>query len=103
MKKLIKNVIIRIAEIFKLNISDSVLDGITQFIMFAIVGVTNTLLSYILNIIVLLLLRPYALSWDYVAGNVVAFLLSVLWSFYWNNRVYSPGKRDSTAPCGKPC
>nr|WP_296441433.1 GtrA family protein [uncultured Acetatifactor sp.] len=87
MKKLIKNVIIRIAEIFKLNISDSVLDGITQFIMFAIVGVTNTLLSYILNIIVLLLLRPCALSWDYVAGNVVAFLLSVLWSFYWNNRV----------------
>lgn len=87
MKKLIKNVIRRIAEIFKLNISDSVLDGITQFIMFGIVGVSNTLLSYIFNIIVLLLLRPYALAWDYVAGNVVAFILSVLWSFYWNNRV----------------
>ena len=53
---------------------------------FALVGVTNTLLSYVLNIAVLYLLEPLALSWDYVAGNVVAFVLSVLWSFYWNRR-----------------
>lgn len=57
-----------------------------QFAKFALVGVTNTLLSYVLNIAVLYLLAPLALSWDYIAGNVVAFVLSVLWSFYWNRR-----------------
>ena len=31
-------------------------------------------------------LRDAGLSWDYIAGNVIAFLLSVLWSFYWNNK-----------------
>ena len=31
-------------------------------------------------------LRDAGLSWDYIAGNVTAFLLSVLWSFYWNNK-----------------
>lgn len=87
MKKLLKNVIRGTAKIFKLNITDPMLEAITQFIMFGIVGISNTLISYFLNIAVLLLLRPYTLAWDYVAGNVVAFLLSVLWSFYWNNRV----------------
>lgn len=57
-----------------------------QFAKFGLVGITNTLLSYVLNIAVLYLLEPFALSWDYIAGNVVAFVLSVLWSFYWNRR-----------------
>ena len=57
-----------------------------QFAKFGLVGVTNTLLSYMLNLAVLYLLAPFALSWDYIAGNVVAFVLSVLWSFYWNRR-----------------
>lgn len=57
-----------------------------QFVKFAIVGVTNTVISYGLNILVLVILKPFHLSWDYIAGNVVAFFLSVLWSFYWNNR-----------------
>lgn len=61
-------------------------DKLVQFIKFGIVGVSNTLISYVLNIIVLLLMRPLAVDWDFVVGNAVAFLLSVLWSFYWNNR-----------------
>lgn len=87
MKKLVENIVRKTVKFFKLNVTDTVVAGITQFIMFGIVGVSNTLISYFLNIIVLILLRPYALAWDYVAGNVVAFILSVLWSFYWNNRV----------------
>lgn len=61
-------------------------EALFQFAKFALVGVTNTLLSYLLNIAILYLLVPLALSWDYVAGNLVAFILSVLWSFYWNHR-----------------
>lgn len=56
-----------------------------QFIKFGMVGVTNTLLSYFLNIATLYLLRDKGLSYDYMIANIVAFLISVLWSFYWNN------------------
>ncbi|MDY3770952.1 MAG: GtrA family protein, partial [Lachnospiraceae bacterium] len=47
---------------------------------------SNTVISYILNVAVLLILSPFSVSWDFFAGNMVGFLLSVLWSFYWNNR-----------------
>lgn len=55
-------------------------------IKFDIVGISNTIISYVLNVLVLLTLRLWEVSWDFVAANVVAFVLSVLWSFYWNNR-----------------
>ena len=60
--------------------------SIAQFFKFCLIGVTNTAISYLLNVGVLLALRDAGLSWDYIAGNVIAFLLSVLWSFYWNNK-----------------
>lgn len=61
-------------------------EALFQFVKFGLVGVTNTLLSYVLNIVVLYLLAPLTISWDYIAGNIVGFVLSVLWSFYWNRR-----------------
>lgn len=60
--------------------------ALMQFVRFSIVGGSSTVVNYLLNVLTLLLLKPYDLSWDYVAGNMVAFVLSVLWSFYWNNR-----------------
>lgn len=61
-------------------------EGFMQFVKFGVIGVSNTLLAYVLNIGTLFLLKPFHLSWDYFAGNIVGFLLSVLWSFYWNNK-----------------
>ena len=61
-------------------------ETLEQFIKFGIVGVTNTAVGYGINVLVLKILQPYQLSWDYVAANIVSFLLSVLWSFYWNNK-----------------
>ena len=57
-----------------------------QFIKFGIVGVSNTLVSYLLNLLCLLVLDKYDVAYDYVIANTVAFLLSVLWSFYWSER-----------------
>lgn len=59
---------------------------IEQFIRFCIVGISNTAVGYILNIGALLALSKFHVRWDYYAGNLVAFLLGVLWVFYWNNR-----------------
>ena len=72
---------------------DSTLESLVQFVKFGLVGVTNTAISYVINILVLKLLQPCHLPWDYVAGNVTAFVLSVLWSFYWNNKyVFKKGE-----------
>lgn len=59
---------------------------IKQFIKFCIIGLSNTLLSYVINLITLYTLRPYCIDMDYIIGNLVAFLISVLWAFYWNNK-----------------
>ena len=60
-----------------------------QFIKFGIGVVTNTLVSYVINVVTLFLLGKAHLfqRWDYMIANCVAFILSVLWSFYWNNKL----------------
>lgn len=37
--------------------------GFMQFVKFGMVGLSNTLLSYILNVMVLLILMPFSVSW----------------------------------------
>ncbi len=72
--------------IVRIELKEETLHALVQFVKFGVVGLTNTIISYVLNVLVLLALKPCNVSWDYVAGNVVAFVLSVLWSFYWNNK-----------------
>lgn len=59
-----------------------------QFIKFGIVGLSNTLVSYGLYALTLLLFDwcRIGFAYDYLVAQVVSFFLSVLWSFYWNNR-----------------
>lgn len=77
----------RVLRVWHIEISDNKMSTLLQFVKFGIVGISNTLISYVLYVLVLLAMRPFRVSWDYVIGNIVAFVLSVLWSFYWNNRV----------------
>ncbi len=60
-----------------------------QSIKFGLIGVSNTILSYVIYAAVLYLLRMnlFLASWDYLAAQVISFLLSVYWSFYWNDRL----------------
>ena len=60
-----------------------------QFIKFGIVGLSNTVLAYILYVISLLLFRKQGIFLDsgYLVAQAIAFVLSVLWSFYWNNKL----------------
>lgn len=75
-----------IVKVLHLAVLDKNWEGFMQFVKFGIIGLSNTVISYILNVAVLLILSPFSVSWDFFAGNMVGFLLSVLWSFYWNNR-----------------
>lgn len=57
-----------------------------QFLKFGLVGISNTVVSYLLNIATLFIMRPLGTNYDFIAGNLVSFFLSVLWSYYWNRR-----------------
>ena len=60
-----------------------------QFVKFGIVGVSNTVISYVLYVVSLLIFQEMGIlkSTDYLVAQVIAFVLSVLWSFFWNNKI----------------
>ncbi len=89
MKKLdemIRKIVVFLLKVIHKEDKSELITSLAQFIKFGLVGITNTAISYGINVLVLKILQPYHLGWDYVAGNVIAFILSVLWSFYWNNK-----------------
>ena len=85
----------------KKELPDSTFQAFMQFVKFGIVGVSNTILAYLLNIGTILLLIPLNVSWDYIAGNLVGFFLSVLWSFYWNSKFVFVAKEGEKRNTGK--
>ena len=83
MKKLIE----KILGILHIKLSDAKLEWLSQFVKFGLIGVTNTLLSYGIYMLVIWLLEPYNITFDYLIGSVLGFIISVLWSFFWNNKL----------------
>ena len=69
-------------------------DTLIQFIKFGIVGLSNTLLGYVIYVVTLRILRAAQVfpEADIFLAQLVMFLLSVLWSFYWNNRMVFKAK-----------
>lgn len=59
-----------------------------QFIKFGIVGISNTVIFYTIYILSLKIFEQLGIfiKYDYFIASIIAFILSVLWSFYWNNR-----------------
>ena len=71
------------------ELSEEMLAAFLQFVRFGIVGVSNTVIAYITYAGSLLAIRAVfgSVKMDYLAAQVVSFILSVLWSFYWNNKM----------------
>ena len=71
------------------ELSDETFEACMQFLKFGIVGVSSTIISYLLYAVSLFLLRYFGVSQkiDYLAAQVIAFMLSVLWSFWWNSQL----------------
>ena len=99
--KFVEELTRKILKLLPLKLSDKVIEALVQFVKFGVVGVTNTLLSYVLNVMTLMLLKPYEIAWDYVIGNLVGFFLSVLWSFYWNNKLVFTLEKGQKRHLGK--
>ena len=109
--QLVSGLVNGILKLFRIRAREKTVESLTQFVKFGVVGViafvidygllgvSNTVISYLLNVATLKLLEPYHLSWDYVAANVVEFLLSVLWAFYWNNKlVFTEKEGEKRSP-----
>ena len=76
-------------KILKKDVSDETVNGLVQFIKFGIIGVSNTVISYVIYVVSLMLLKKaeFAQEYGYLIAQIIAFVLSVLWSFFWNNRM----------------
>lgn len=71
------------------ELSDETFDAFMQFVKFGIVGVSNTVISYLIYVVSLIAFKKFGWfsTYDYLVSQGVAFILSVLWSFYWNNKM----------------
>lgn len=86
--KIIHNVLLLLCKITKKEISATTEDALLQFIKFGIVGLSNTIISYVIYAVSLLLFQRFSLFGTnaYLVSQVLAFVISVAWSFYWNNK-----------------
>lgn len=73
-------------KIIKKDLTDKKRQTSKEFLQFGLVGVSNTIISYLLYVVTLLLVSKSSVKFDYIIANIVSWLLSVLWSFYWNNK-----------------
>ena len=73
-------------KIIKKDLTDRKRQTFKEFLQFGLVGVSNTIISYLLYVVTLLLVSKSGVKFDYIIANIVSWLLSVLWSFYWNNK-----------------
>lgn len=71
-----------------LDISEEKWEGLLQFFKFGIVGLSNTVVSYVIYISALLAFRE--VGWlpnlDYLIAQFLGFVISVLWSFVLNRK-----------------
>lgn len=84
-EKLMEIVLVKILHI---KFNENQWGNLVQFVKFGIVGLSNTIVSYVIYVGGLLLFQKQ--GWlpkiDYLVAQIIAFILSVLWSFYWNNK-----------------
>ena len=63
--------------------------SLIQFVKFGIVGLSNTLISYVVYV------AGVRFGMHYLLASILGFVMSVLNSFYWNNKyVFGQGKEE---------
>lgn len=71
--------------------------SLLQFIKFGIVGVSNTIIGYLIYAGSLYLMRLFNIwpTIDIYIAQFLMFMLSVAWSFFWNNKFVFKKSHDS--------
>lgn len=83
--------------IFRMNISEENWDKFLQFVKFGMVGLSNTVISYVIYVCSLLFFERKNIfeNGDYLVAQGISFFLSVLWSFYWNRKYVFQADKDT--------
>lgn len=74
--------------VLKISISDEQLQAFVEFVKFGVIGLSNTVISYVIYVLFLWGFQQIGMfqKIDYLIAQFIGFVLSVLWSFYWNNK-----------------
>ena len=77
--------------------TESLRQVITQFFRYCFIGLSNTVLNYLIYVTCLSCIRAVSreLEYDYMAASIVSFSLCVFWSFFWNSRYVFQDGRES--------
>lgn len=67
-------------KMFRIKALENNWEGFMQFVKFGLVGVSNTLINYVVYLIFL------KLGCHYLVASVIGFIISVTNSYYWNNK-----------------
>ena len=86
-------------KVLHLKINDKQWETLVQFVKFGIVGLSNTIISYMIYVVAFLMFQKnkWIPDWDYLVAQIIAFVLSVLWSFYWNNKCVFQKQEDGAS------
>ena len=90
MKKIVK----WLFNFLHIKISDEKIETFSQFIGFGLVGVTNTLISFVVFAALLSLFPYFNKGNNYIIANAISFFVSVTNSFVWNNLFVFKKKKD---------
>lgn len=87
-----------IEKVTQKEISNTTENTLIQFVKFGIVGLSNTLISYVIYAVSLLLFQRFVIFGTnaYLVSQVLAFVISVAWSFYWNNKYVFTQNEEET-------
>ncbi|MDE6910849.1 MAG: GtrA family protein [Lachnospiraceae bacterium] len=87
-KKVVYVVLKVLFKLMKKELTDNIYEVFIQFVKFGIVGLSNTVLSYILYVVGLLTFEKLGIlsNSGYLVAQAIAFVISVLWSFFWNSK-----------------
>lgn len=77
-----------LCRVLRLSISEEKLQALVEFVKFGVIGLSNTVISYVIYVLSLWGFQKTGVfpKVDYLVAQVIGFVLSVLWSFYWNNK-----------------
>lgn len=78
-----------IEKILRIQLTKKQWQDFLQFVKFGLVGVSNTVIAYVVYVLVL------QFGVYYVVANLVGFFVSVINAFYWNNKfVFQSGEGE---------
>ena len=95
--KIVLSLIKLFERITKINVKEQSLNTLLQFIRFGTVGLSNSIINYLVYFISLKLLRKskVLVAYEFYIAQILAFLISVLWAFCWNKLYVFKEKKET--------